>query len=174
MGKEELIPIGSADRVEEIQAKREAVKEANAVPFPGALKDAFDIAPEIIVGDYRIRPFYDGDYDILASLENPLASAMAEVMERKDSKTDYLPRGQTAWEICYLFTNPIEQALDEIKSGTFKENAKQKFFKLRIAGLVAIHEAVMKQLAAYWSTAVGYESIEDDEGVKKNAPTQAI
>lgn len=164
-----IVPIGQSERVAEIQEKRASVMEANAAPFPGSTRDAFSIVPDIKVDKYSIRPFYDGDYDILTELNNPLSELMAANIEGREAKKDYVPRGQPAYEICYLFTTAIEDAVKEIKDGTFKENARNSFFKLRLAGLIEIHNAVMKQLGIYWSTTIGYGASDEEDSSKKNA-----
>lgn len=108
-GEPETIAGIPAAIVQEALEKRETAKHANAMPFPGPLKDAFSIVPNIQVDKFSVRPFYDGDYDIICTLGNPLGELMASTISGKSSNTDYFPRGQTAWEICYLFTNGIEK-----------------------------------------------------------------
>lgn len=143
--------------------KREAIKAANATPLPGALKDAFAVAPNIQVNKFSVRPFYDGDFDILVSLGNPLGEIMMTTINGTGDKPNYVPRGQVGWEICYLFTNPIEQCFEEVENGSFKKNARSAFCKFRLPALGEIHQAVMQQLAIYWSTGINYEEVEDQE-----------
>lgn len=165
----DIIELGQSNVVADIQEKREAIRVANATPLPGPLKDAFAIVPDITVGPYKVRPFYDGDYDILTQLENPLAQFIGDTFSKKES-SGYMPRGQVCWEICYLFTIPIRQAWEEVEKGVFKKNARDAFFESKLAALVEIHNAVMQQLSVYWSTTLGFENVEepaDGEVVKK-------
>lgn len=158
----EIVELGTSPIVTEVQGKREAVKVANATPFPGSLKKAFSIVPSIEVGPFKVRPFYDGDFDILITIGNPLGDLMAKKMANNDVALDnYFPRGQTVWEICYLFTTPIRQAWKEVEDGQFKHNARDKFMETQLLELVEIHNAVMQQLGVYWSTAIGFEAVED-------------
>lgn len=166
MGKEnELVPIGSAAKVEEIQAKREAIKEANAVPFPGALKDAFAIAPEIVVGDYKIRPFYEIDFEFLISIGDPL-----NLLVENSTKEDFAPRGKPVWQICFMFTHGVDEVEALLKQGieSFDAAAKKEFCgRFQLAGLMEIIKAVLVQRNNYWNPQIGFESIEEDGSKKK-------
>ena len=162
-GEPETIAGIPAAVVQEALEKRQATALANQVPFPGPLKDAFSIAPNIKVGEFSVRPFYDGDCDLLMTLGNPFGEFISSTLDAKNPDAEYKPRGQTMWEICYLFTNDIEKCESEIRDGTFKENAKKSFYKFRLPAFMEIHRAVTTQLGIYWSTSVGHTEEEQSE-----------
>ena len=170
----ELIPLSpsASSKVADIQERKEATARASATPLPGSLADAFAIAPDITVGKYKVRPFCEIDFEFLQALEHPLYDMLIATFSGKENKADYFPRGQVAWELCYIFTHPIDEVEELFKTGTgyVKEAAKKEFGKVTFAGVLVLHKAVLKQVMAASSTAIAYGSAEDsDEGSKKNA-----
>ena len=161
----------AATKVAEIQERREATARASATPLPGSLADAFSLAPEIKVGKYKVRPFCEIDFEFLQALEHPLYEMLIATFSGKENKADYFPRGQVAWELCYIFTHPIDEVEELFKTGTgyVKEAAKKEFGKLPFAGVLVLHKAVLKQVMAASQTAIAYGSAEDSdsEGSKK-------
>jgi hypothetical protein len=167
----EIIPLpGAADRVALNKDAQEAASRANATPFPGPLKDAFAIAPDIKVGPYSVRPFCEIDWEFLQTLAHPLNDILMSRLGGKENDTDYMPRGQVAWELCYIFTHPIDEVEAAFKVGVdeVRKLAKKEFSKLPMAGVVMLHKAVLQQVMLASATAISYASGEDDDGSKKN------
>ncbi len=161
-----IVPLESSDRVAEIQAKRAAVSEANSNPLPGSLKDAFAIAPEIKVGKFTVRPFYEIDFEFLTVIGDPL-----NMLVETSGKDDFMPRGLPVWQICFMFTNDVDTVEALLKQGieAYNAAAKKSFCtKIQLPGLMEIIKAVLIQRNNYWTPASGYESAEEEEGSKKN------
>ena len=174
----EPIPLSKSagSKVADIQERKEAVVRAIATPLPGSLADAFSIAPEITVGKYKIRAFCEIDFEFLQALQHPLYEMLIATFSGKENKSDYFPRGQVAWELCYIFTHSIDEVEELFKTGTgyVKEAAKKEFGKVTFAGVLVLHKAVLKQVMMALTTAIAYGSAEDgDEGSKKNAVIQS-
>jgi hypothetical protein len=167
----QLSPSASS-KVADIQERKEVTARASATPLPGSLADAFAIAPDITVGKYKVRPFCEIDFEFLQALEHPLYDMLIATFSGKENKADYFPRGQVAWELCYIFTHPIDEVEELFKTGTgyVKEAAKKEFGKATFAGVLVLHKAVLKQVMAASQTAIAYGSAtDDDDGSKKNA-----
>lgn len=155
----------SQAQLDEEKIRQAAVKQANATPLPGASAAAFKINPSIKVGDYEVRPFFDCDFEFLQDLNHPLHR-----MVLGDGNAEgFLPRGQDAWTLCWMFTRSPDDVEDRIKVGLefVRSDAKKEFSRKQLAELVAITGAVFKQLEAYWAPVLGYEA-DSEDGTKKN------
>lgn len=162
----DIVELGESKRVQEIQEKREVLAEANNTPFPGPMRDAFAIAPEISVGKFKVRPFYEIDFEFLTAIGDPLKMLVEQ------SATDaFEPRGKPVWQICFMFTHDVDEVESLLKQGIepFDAAAKKEFCgKFQLAGLMEIIKAVLIQRNNYWSPVIGYGAApEDGEGKKK-------
>ena len=161
-----------ADKAQEIIETRKATAQANKVPFPGALREAFATPQSIEVGGMTVRPFYDGDFDTLQALEHPLhrMALGEEDAWGNDIKTT---RGQIAWNLCYLMTTPVEE-IEKLVETTddwrkaFQNLAKMKFSKFQYKGLVLLQTAIVQQFTASFSTVIGFEEADEQGGQKKS------
>jgi hypothetical protein len=172
----DIIPLESpaaGEGVAQIAERREAAARAAATPLPGPLADAFAIAPEIPVGNYKVRAFLECDFEFLKALEHPLYEILIDLWTgTKDSKNDYFPRGQLGWDICFMFTHSADEVETLLKQGksAFEDAAKTEFSRLPGAAIVKIHSAAKDQCLIAFSTLVQHGvSSSDDEGSKKNA-----
>lgn len=158
-------------------AKEDGISRKAAVTAkPGPLKDAFAIAPDIQVGPYTVRPFFDIDYEFLEALEHPLDQMFKDMIEGKVDKdgmpvTKFLPRGLAAWQAIWIMTRPVDETealIQEGFEGRRKLNlfAKGEFSRMQGRALGALFEAVMKQVAISNSTAVQDHYEQDKEGEK--------
>lgn len=160
-----------AEKAREIMQDRKDVAQANRTPFPGELRDAFSVAPDIKVDRYTVRPFYDGDLDVLQTINHPLAEmAFGKGGWGEDLKTT---RGQMAWTLCYLMTTTAENIGKMLECADGMEDlqhrAKQTFSTLRIAGLIAIQKAIFTQFSAYIATVQGFDESDGDGSKKKQS-----
>jgi hypothetical protein len=153
-----------ADQIRAERERRAAVNQANAAAMPGPVADAFAIMPDIEVGKYKVRPFYDIDFELLASLEHPLE----RILREQDSGTAVPFRGQAGWDLCWLLTHTPDECEEAVKDKSLHAKAKAGFSRMPLSGIMAIVQAVYKQLDAFWSPMLSYEA-QDEEGVKKNS-----
>lgn len=151
----------------------QAAELALATPRPGPLRDVFSSQPDIKVGKYTIRPFYDLDFEWLQELEHPFASfAVGNTKELED----FVPRGPKGWQLFWLMTNKIEDIEAVFASGGVKEVnklARGEFGSYQLGALFKLYEAVVKQLTTYASSVVGYgpaETESDDKEASGKVP----
>lgn len=149
-----------AEIVSEQQHQDRIGKMAAAEPFPGPTRDVFALIPDIPVGPYRIRPFYDYDFEVLSSLKHPLHAMMVEAMGGKESSSlTFEPRGPQVWNLAFLMTRSPD-VIDEIvgKGGwdAFRSAAKAEFSRLQIPALTEIVKVIAHQMRIYWSPTLGY------------------
>jgi len=155
------------NRLKEFQEDQSLVKQANSTALPGPLRDAFAPIPEITVGKYVVRPFRDRDCEYLQFLDNKLSGHFHE----KPVTVMELIQGQTAWELCYLFTHPFKEVKALFKSvgpEAVKQAAEDEFEEMSLEGHLEIIKAVMLQMERYWSPVIGHKSPDDGDGSKKN------
>ena len=171
----EPIPLGSpqaAKTLADAAERREASARAAATPLPGPLADAFAIAPEIVVGKYKVRAFLECDFEFLKALEHPLYEILIDLWQNtQTSKNDFYPRGQLGWEICYLFTHSADEVETLLKSGVqaFKDAAKAEFGRMPTAAIAALNKAANQQCLLAFRTTINYGASESpDDGSKKN------
>jgi hypothetical protein len=151
-----------------------AGREAASRPFPGTTKEAFNLFPEIQVADFKVRPFYDGDFDILESINHPfIAWMMSNEAEKKNRL--YKIQGRAAWQIMWLLTTPIEEIEKECDDGTLKDSIEKKprkiFGRMRFEAINAIHDAIFRQVSIYWNSSAAYRDKENGEaGGSGNPP----
>lgn len=170
------IPLESpaiAAKISETVERREASERAAATPLPGPLADAFSIAPEIKVGNYKVRAFLECDFEFLKALEHPLYEILIDLWQNTKTAThDFFPRGQHGWEICYLFTHAADEVEALLKAGAqaFKDAAKKEFGRMPTAAIAALNKAANQQCLIAFSTTINYGASESpDEGSKKNS-----
>jgi hypothetical protein len=166
--------------VEKIQERatehRLAIAQANSTPLPGPLRDVFAIVPEIAVGQFKVRPLCDYDFEILQAIDHPIYKMSFGGQEYGNNPSDL--RGKSAWQICYMLTRSVDEVEKSMASGTaeFDLAAKQLFSRLKMAELVALMKAVFQQVNIFWSPVIGYEETPPEpdgdqaDGAKKNAP----
>ena len=162
MNGEHNLPPALAAKLEQAKAERESTVAANAVPLPGALADAFSPQQDIVVGKYKVRPFYDIDFEILQMCDHPLAK-MALGGERYGEKIQDL-RGQSAWLACWLLTHDVDEVDTLAQAGkeAVQKAARKEFGRLQLGGLLEISKAVLEQFGRYFSTVVALVPVESD------------
>jgi hypothetical protein len=146
---------------------------AATTPLPGPLADAFAPQPDIVIGPFKVRPFYDADFEFLSWLEHPLHRFML-----KGEGEDFVPRGPMAWELCWLMTRPIEEVEKIFAAGGRKavsEAARGVMGRLQIAALTALCDAAIRQMTVYWSPVLKYgAATEKKEGEVAQEPQNPI
>lgn len=147
----------------------ERLASAAAVPLPGSLADAFAIRPEIEVGPYKVRPFYDWDIEILQLTNHPLAEVVKAWINGGEPEKPYIPRGPDGWMAAWIFTRDIDTAEKGILAKTASEDAKREFGRLGAPALLAISQAIARQMVGYFATIVSYGE-PAKEGDKGNPP----
>ncbi len=135
---------------------------ALAEPRPGPLKDVFAVVQDIQVHRWKVRPFYDVDFDFLGALSHPLAVMMKQTLGGEQSvKMDAaLVRGEEAWDLAWIMTRSPDEVEDTLKAGgvpLLKQKARAEFSRLRLYGIGMLIEAVFKQVGIYWSPGIEYE-----------------
>lgn len=146
-----------------------AGRRAAAEPLPGPLHDAFAIQPDIAVGPYKVRPFYDIDFEYLSLLDHPLYKMIS------GSDHDFVPRGPHAWELCWIMTRDVDVSEEIIKKlgvAALKDAARKEFGRMRLPALSDINAAIVKQLTIYWSPVIAYGA-PAQEGEQEPNPTKS-
>lgn len=151
----------------------EAAKRALSTPLPGAALDAFAILPDIAVGKYNVRPFYDIDFEFLSALEHPLHKMMVNGMNGVKADDGFFPRGPMAWELAFIFTRTPDEVETAFKKGIafVKEQAKSEFSRYQLGALTQLSEAVIKQMSLFWEPVIAYGAPKEGEEAKQSNPT---
>ncbi len=162
----------AAKIVREAQEKDALTRQACATPFPGAAGDVFGVPPDVVVGRWKVRPFYDVDVEILKSIEHPLYAAMVAGMQGKDPEVSFVPRGPDAWLLCWMLTRTPDDAelLLAGKDPVFPE-ARREFGRLQLAAIGQLVDACLRQMALYSGTVLDYGPPRKDDADGKNPPS---
>ena len=152
----------------------ERQKEADAIgimaasdPLPGPAGDAFAIGPNIKVGSFEVQPFLDRHFQMLRQLDNSLYRNMSDA-----TSSDFQPNGPDAWELYWMMTRPVAVTRELLKAGKvqeFKDAAEAEFAELTMSGLMALCQAVRKQIEASFKPVLGYGAAV--EGKQNGNPT---
>src|SRR5208282_406238 len=145
---------GASEKIAEATERREAAPEAAATPLPGPLADAFAIAPDIKVGPYTVRPFLEGDFELLHALHHPLYDMLIAMFSGKPIEADNQNRGPAAWELAVMFTHSFDEAEEMVSKGTLKDEAQKEFKRRPMAVVISLHSAIWKQIMLASSTAI--------------------
>lgn len=171
----EQVAAALAPQLQEHLQDMAANAKANAIPLPGALRDAFAIAPEIKVGPYVVRPFYDADFEFLQILDHPLhqmivaSQAGGEVDSSKHKRS-------SMWELFFIFTSPIDEVDALFEKGEeglveLRRKARKSFSRMQGGAVLALDAAIGLQLKRYWDPCIGYD--ENAEGNGEEAKSTA-
>lgn len=152
-------------------AEDDAGREATAKVLPGPTANAFAPVKSIMVDRYEVRPFCDADFELMQHLENPIQNLIAMCFDgEKMNNEQYnlmlkkLSRGQNAWNLCYVLTNPAEQVDTMVQNEgllSLALAAKKEFRNLQTAAVIKIVEACLEQFYKSWETMVGIGAPED-------------
>jgi hypothetical protein len=153
------------------QLEDQASLHAAATPLPGPMRDVFAAQPNIIVGKYSVRPFYDLDFEFLQALEHPFANfAVGDTRELNS----FAPRGPKAWQLFHLLTQPVDAVEFQLANQPvedFKKAAREEFSRYQLGGLFSIYQAVVQQLVTYSSAVVGFAPNSDEESKEGEKPS---
>lgn len=148
---------------------------AMAESLPGPVRDAFEPMQSVKSGPYTVRYCCDGDIEYLSLLEHPLNEMRLRAQANPEAKIDDLTQatGQTAYDLCYLFTHSLDEIDDLWESGgkdAFQKASKKEFKKLTMMQLVALGTVCVQQYGRYWNPMLSYDAAESENGevVKKN------
>jgi len=153
----------------------QAAAIAIATPRPGALADVFKSQPDIEVGKYKVRPFYDLDFEFLQELSHPFSTFAVGDTKEID---EFVPRGPKAWQLFWIMTTPVTDVEALFKSGGIKgvqEASRAEFGQYQLGALFSLYKAVVSQLMIYAKSVVGYSAIEpesDDKEASGKVPPQ--
>ena len=143
-----------------VQQDEQAGRRAMAEIKPGPLRDIFALAPDIQVGKWSVRPFYDIDIEVLQELKHPLYDELMSSMNSQEPKADYVPRGQSAWTLFWMMTHTPEEVEASLgASGGLRKIevlGKAEFGRLRLPALVELYKAVVRQVVVFSSAAISY------------------
>lgn len=158
--------------VEKYKAENLTALAAMADPLPGPLKEAFAPDLTVAVGEHRLRPFYDADFEMLAMLNHPLQKMMESAMEDGKEPDLPLPRGPQAWQAIWLLTTDIDAAEDMFRQGVdkVKEAARLKFSRKGIHELAQLYTGVVKQMSRYWNPVLAYGPAEAEAAPGEEKP----
>jgi hypothetical protein len=158
-------------------------KGAVAAVLPGPLRAAFAQQQDIEVGDFRVRPFYDADFETLEQLGNPLVQMIALSFNGQESEQESAAiirkcsRGQHAWDICHILTTDPEAVDATLRAGgitALRAEAKKRFgMRMPTGMLLQIVNAGMTQMNRSWDTMIGYgaaETPDNGEAASSNSP----
>lgn len=166
------IPEAVLQRQAQQELEDEAGIKAAGTALPGALRDAWEIVPEIKVGPYSIRPFTDKDYTWIQMTENPIRFFVSIAYEGKKYDEEHekiinaIVRGRFAWEISFILTTPPKELRDifeKEKIEGFQKLADEKFSGLTLPQLGKLVEACIDQMNRSSSTMIGYGSPKENE-----------
>jgi hypothetical protein len=145
----------------------QAAAIAIATPRPGVLADVFKTQPDIEVGKYKVRPFYDLDFEFLQELGHPFATfAVGDTREIDE----FVPRGPKAWQLFWIMTTPVVEVEALFKSGGVKgveDASRAEFGQYQLGALFSIYKAVVSQLMIYAKSVVGYSASEFESDEKE-------
>ena len=157
-----------AQKVQQNAVEDAAGRQALATPLAGSAADAFKPQPEIPIGDYKVRPFYDVDFEFLQWLDHPLHKMMTAGLKGEEATTcGCLPRGPQAWQLAYILTRPARETAALFRSGgatAVKDAAQDTMGELTIGPLSQLNEAALTQMEGYWSTVVQHGPAEEAKG----------
>ena len=159
-----------AEKAKQHAMEDEAGRRAASTPLPGATRDAFAIQPDIKVGSFNVRPFYDIDFEFLSMLEHPLHKMMVNGMKGEKAEDEFFPRGSMVWELAFVFTRSPDDVEAAFKAGGVsgvKNEAKKQFSRFQLAALTQLSQAVIKQMSIYWEPVVAY-GVPEKEGEAKH------
>ncbi len=138
----------------------EAVKRAQRDPMPGPVADAFAVLSDIEVGPFKVRPIYDIDFMFLKQLSHPLHEYMLS-QDKQDITISM--RGETCWELCYIFTHSVDDVESMLKKGVdiFRQACADEFGKkYQMNALLEINKAIFEQFRLYWEPVLQFSSQE--------------
>lgn len=169
------LPPQVRELVEKARREDAAASQALSEPNPGVLRDVFAVQPDIPVGKYRVRPFYDRDHEFLAALNHPLEDMVKSAMQGKDSAVDFLPTGAPAWQLCWIMTRPVKEVSKFVRErglDALRESAADEFGECQLGALAAICLAVTRQMSTYIRSVVAYGPAAgpEEEGAAADAP----
>lgn len=139
-----------ARRKSEAEAERASERSAAAKPHDA---DFFAAAPDILLGSWRVRPFYDVDWEFLQALDHPWYHIMVAAFAGQSCERTFIPRGKDAWQLAWVFTRPTTAVEAELQAGgavQVNDKARAEFSLLNGRQLRLLCEAVDAQQAIYW------------------------
>ena len=160
---------GLQEKIAQAAQEKEIIAQANTTPLPGALRETFSPAQNIVVGQYTVRPFYDIDFEVLQMTEHPFA-AMALGGEHYGEKLSDL-RGRHAWLACWLLTHSVDEVDEASQSGceAIQKAARREFGRKQLGDILELSKAVLEQFGRYFSTVTGIEAADAEDGAAKKA-----
>ena len=149
-------------------AEDAAAVQALGNPLPGPTRAAMAVNQSIPVGEWKVRPLCDGDFEVLVEADHPLRKVMeaqfdmayhGKKMDGEVSLEQYTPRGPSMWLLAWIMTRPPLVVRKTLQAGGVKAlqaAAADEFFGVPAPALVGIYLAVAKQISVYWSPVISY------------------
>jgi hypothetical protein len=164
MNGDTKLPAGLQEKIQQAAQEKQDAAQANAIPFPGALRDAFSPEQNIQVGQYTVRPFYELDFEVLQMVDHPLAR-MALGGDKFGEKLQDL-RGRYAWVACWLLTHSLDEVDEVSQKGAESVLAasRREFGRKQLGDVLEVSKAVLEQFGRYFATVVGLVPAEEEEG----------
>jgi hypothetical protein len=157
------------------QRRSAATRQANAEPFPGPLAAAFVAEPPAVAG-LELRPIVAGDFILFRKLDSPLYRRTFQIAEhQRQIAAGEVPENtappetkfdeEECVEMIYQLSVPIATARAALKKGrdAFRETALAAVTdRVPVTAFPELVAAVVSHFTAAFSTAVRYESPEDE------------
>ena len=153
-----------AETVARQKAEDAAGRAASADPLPGPAGDAV-LAGHIQAGRYRVRPYYDGDFELFKDLGHPLHQLMVQSADGKsapalsDARAVFeVLRGPAAWSAAWVMTHPTQEVASKWAEGcdALRAAAKAEFCYVQTGELLEVMKAVLEQQRRNWAPVIGY------------------
>lgn len=142
----------------EFRGRQSCIRQAQAVPLPGASKDAFT-KYSIKVGNRRINPVVPVHFAVLQALDSPLLKLIADATANKKAELTN-PTHEQKWEICHVFTAEPKTLFKELKSKGVdfirEQSADAVGLEWDAAEVELAMPAIMEQLKRHIETTVKF------------------
>ena len=165
----------------EMRARQSCIRQASAVPLPGAAADAF-LRGAVTVGDFTIYEVMPIHLKCLQIVDSPILKGKPVASEDGQSISVQMPEFefQDEWNLCFIFTHDPEALYDTPKSKLKEviESEGRRLFKpshssvVNAATVNGICSAIMRQFERHHATTIRHEA-EMESGTEKKSSSPA-
>jgi hypothetical protein len=139
------------------RSRQSCVREAMAVPLPGASENIFK--GPIKVGSRLVLPVVPIHFAVLQALESPLLQLISEATSNKKAELKN-PTQEQKWEICHVFTADAKQLFRQLKTqgaGFIREQSAEVVgMEWESAEIELAMPAIMEQLQRHIETTIRF------------------
>lgn len=145
--------------------EQDAIASARTKPLPGSSLKAFT-SGAINAGGKIVQRVVPAHFAVLQALDSPLIKMIENATNRKDEEAEFKPAQQ--WEVCYVFTQDIEQIFTELEEKgvkAIKSAARKEIgMKWEAAAVNVVLMAVLEQVKRHIQTTVKMVGEMEKEG----------